>query len=153
MGKLVGAVALCCMLVVLSVTVLVSAVFGGASPASGPSAPGSAAAPTGGDRTPALPAGWAQLEQAAAATCPGLSWTVLASIGTVESDSGRSTAPGVASGANGAGAEGPMQFEPSSFPFGTYAIDWADDQGSGVRTNLFRPGWDCPRCRTTGPGL
>jgi cell wall-associated NlpC family hydrolase len=114
-GKLVGAVALCCMVVVLSVTVLVSAVFGGVSPASGPFGPGTAAAPTGGDRTPALPAGWAQLEQAAAATCPGLPWTVLASIGTVESDSGRSTAPGVTSGANGAGAEGPMQFEPSTF--------------------------------------
>jgi len=40
---------------------------------------------------------------------------VLAAIGTVESDSGRSTAPGVASGANAAGAEGPMQFEPSTF--------------------------------------
>ena len=40
------------------------------------------------------PTGWAALEQSAAATCPGLSWSVLAAIGTVESDSGRSTAPG-----------------------------------------------------------
>ncbi len=55
------------------------------------------------------------MDQAAAATCPGLPWTVLAAIGTVESGSGRSTAPGVASGANAAGAEGPMQFEPATF--------------------------------------
>ena len=46
---------------------------------------------------------------------PGLAWSVLAAIGTVESDNGRSTAPGVWSGANGAGAEGPFQFEPATF--------------------------------------
>jgi cell wall-associated NlpC family hydrolase len=40
---------------------------------------------------------------------------VLAAIGRVESDSGRSSAPGVGGGANGAGAEGPMQFEPATF--------------------------------------
>ena len=39
----------------------------------------------------------------------------MAAIGTVESDNGQSTAPGVSSGANGAGAEGPMQFEPATF--------------------------------------
>ncbi|MGH9007700.1 MAG: NlpC/P60 family protein, partial [Acidimicrobiales bacterium] len=51
----------------------------------------------------------------AAAGCPGLAWSVLGAIGRVESDSGRSSAPGVASGANFAGAEGPMQFEPATF--------------------------------------
>ena len=55
----------------------------------------------------------------AAQTCPGLPWSVLAGIGTVESGNGQSRAPGVRSGANFAGAEGPMQFEP--FTFGTYA--------------------------------
>jgi cell wall-associated NlpC family hydrolase len=55
------------------------------------------------------------LYQAAAATCPGLPWTVVAAIGTVESGNGTSTLPGVHSGANGAGAEGPMQFEPGTF--------------------------------------
>ncbi len=44
--------------------------------------------------------------QEAAATCPGLAWTILAAIGTVESDNGQSTLPGVDSGANAAGAEG-----------------------------------------------
>jgi hypothetical protein len=43
--------------------------------------------------------------QQAASTCPGLPWTVLAAIGTVESDNGTSTLPGVQSGANSAGAE------------------------------------------------
>ena len=112
MGKLVGAVALCCIAVVLSVAVLVSAFLGGSAP--GPSAPSSDAATTA-RASPALPAGWAALEQAAAATCPGLPWSVLAAIGTVESNSGQSTEPGVSSGANSAGAEGPMQFERATF--------------------------------------
>jgi hypothetical protein len=51
----------------------------------------------------------------AAQTCPGLPWGVLAGIGKVESDHGRSDAPGVHSGANFAGAEGPMQFRPATF--------------------------------------
>jgi hypothetical protein len=49
------------------------------------------------------------LYQQAAATCPGLPWTILAAIGTVESDNGQSTLPGVHSGSNSAGAEGPMR--------------------------------------------
>jgi cell wall-associated NlpC family hydrolase len=53
--------------------------------------------------------------------CPGLPWGVLAGIGRVESDHGRSDAPGVHSGANYAGAEGPMQFEPATFA--RYAVD------------------------------
>ena len=65
--------------------------------------------------TPAVPAAWESIEQAAAATCRGLDWSVLGAIGRVESDSGRSTLPGVAAGANGEGAEGPMQFEPATF--------------------------------------
>jgi cell wall-associated NlpC family hydrolase len=109
-GKLVGFAALILTVLVLGVAVLAAAVAGGGSPPDARSAPGTPM--TAG---PALPAGWAALDQAAATTCPGLSWSVLAAIGTVESDSGRSTAPGVASGANGAGAEGPMQFEPSTF--------------------------------------
>jgi cell wall-associated NlpC family hydrolase len=55
------------------------------------------------------------LYQQASLTCPGLPWTVLAAIGTVESDNGLSDLPGVHSGANAAGAEGIMQFEPATF--------------------------------------
>jgi NlpC/P60 family/Transglycosylase SLT domain len=40
----------------------------------------------------------------------GIPWTILAGIGKAETDHDRSTAPGVHSGANFAGAMGPMQF-------------------------------------------
>ncbi|MHB1511495.1 MAG: C40 family peptidase [Acidimicrobiales bacterium] len=65
--------------------------------------------------TSAIPPAMLALYQQAAVTCPGLPWTVLAAIGTVESDNGTSALPGVRSGANSAGAEGPMQFEPATF--------------------------------------
>jgi cell wall-associated NlpC family hydrolase len=55
------------------------------------------------------------LDARAAAVCPGLSWAVLAAIASIESASGASTLPGVHSGHNAAGAEGPMQFEPATF--------------------------------------
>jgi cell wall-associated NlpC family hydrolase len=62
-----------------------------------------------------IPAGYLVLYEDAAQTCPGLPWSVLAGIGTVESDNGQSHLPGVHSGSNSAGAEGPMQFEPATF--------------------------------------
>ena len=62
-----------------------------------------------------IPAAMLVLYQQAAVTCPGLPWTILAAIGTIESDNGQSDLPGVHSGANAAGAEGPMQFEPRTF--------------------------------------
>jgi len=65
--------------------------------------------------TSKIPPAMLALYQDAAATCSGLPWTVLAAIGTVESDHGQSTLPGVHSGANAAGAEGIMQFEPATF--------------------------------------
>ena len=55
------------------------------------------------------------LYREAALGCPGLSWTILAAIGTVESSNGTSDLPGVRAGANPAGAEGPMQFLPATF--------------------------------------
>ncbi len=65
--------------------------------------------------TSSIPAAMLALYQQAAATCPGLPWTVLAAIGTIESDNGQSTLPGVQSGANSAGAEGDMQELASTF--------------------------------------
>jgi membrane-bound lytic murein transglycosylase B len=67
------------------------------------------------------------LYKAAATTCPGLPWTVLASIGQVESGHGRN--PSTSS----AGAMGPMQFEPATFA--AYAVDGDHD---GVR-NIMDP--------------
>jgi cell wall-associated NlpC family hydrolase len=62
-----------------------------------------------------IPAPMLLVYRRAATACPGLSWTVLAAIGTIESDNGLSSLPGVRSGRNPAGAEGPMQFEPATF--------------------------------------
>ena len=84
---------------------------------------GSAMAMLGTDVRPApssaaiskVPPAMLALYEEAAATCPGLPWTVLAAIGTIESDNGESALPGVHSGANSAGAEGPMQFLPATF--------------------------------------
>lgn len=47
--------------------------------------------------------------QSAARYCPGLSWTVLAAIGQIESGDGTDVGP------SSAGALGPMQFEPSTW--------------------------------------
>jgi cell wall-associated NlpC family hydrolase len=57
-----------------------------------------------------IPADYLRLYVDAAATCPGLAWSVLAGVGKIETDHGRSTLPGVHSGSNTAGARGPMQF-------------------------------------------
>jgi membrane-bound lytic murein transglycosylase B len=59
------------------------------------------------------------LYHGASTICPGLSWTVLAAIGQVESGHGRNM------GTSSAGAQGPMQFEPATFA--AYAIDGDHD--------------------------
>jgi cell wall-associated NlpC family hydrolase len=71
--------------------------------------------PASAQATADIPAAMLALYQQAAVTCPGLPWTVLAAVGTVESDNGQSDLPGVHSGSNAAGAEGPMQFLPATF--------------------------------------
>jgi membrane-bound lytic murein transglycosylase B len=50
-----------------------------------------------------------------APACPGVDWALLAAIGKIESDHGRSRLPGVHSGRNAAKAAGPMQFIPSTW--------------------------------------
>lgn len=51
----------------------------------------------------------------AAGACAELDWALLAAIGKVETNHGRSELPGVSSGTNSAGAAGPMQFLGSTF--------------------------------------
>jgi cell wall-associated NlpC family hydrolase len=92
------------------------------------SASGASTSLAGGPSATALsdiPPAYLVLYMGAAQTCLGLPWGVLAAIGKAESDHGRSTAPGVHSGANYAGAEGPMQFE--SATFAQYAVDGDHD--------------------------
>jgi len=64
---------------------------------------------------PVIPTKMLSLYHAAAKSCPGLSWSILAAIGSIESNNGTSSLPGVDSGSNYMGAEGPMQFEPTTF--------------------------------------
>jgi hypothetical protein len=57
-----------------------------------------------------VPANWLDLfKESAAQYCPGLSWTVLAAIAQIESGDGANDGP------SSAGAEGPMQFLPSTW--------------------------------------
>ncbi len=75
-----------------------------------------------------IPADMLALYPRAAASCPGLPWSVLAAVGSVETSHGRVDLPGVRSGANFAGAMGPMQFlEP------TWAAYGVDGDGDGRR--------------------
>ncbi|RBO79808.1 C40 family peptidase [Nocardia puris] len=62
-----------------------------------------------------IPAEMLTLYHTAAGNCPGLDWSVLAAIGKIETDHGRSTLPGVTSGENASGAGGPMQFLAPTF--------------------------------------
>lgn len=68
----------------------------------------------------------------AAQTC-GMPWEVLAAVGKVETDHGRSTLPGVHSGTNTAGAAGPMQFLAATWT--TYG---RDGDGDGAR-DVYSP--------------
>lgn len=70
----------------------------------------------------------------------GIDWSVLAAIGSIESDHGRSTAPGVRSGLNFAGCcAGPMQFDVTDAGGNTWAGYGVDGNGDGVR-NVYDPG-------------
>jgi len=79
-----------------------------------------------------IPAGYLALYVTAARTCPGLGWQVLAGIGKVESNHGRSSAPGVRWGVNSFGCcSGPMQFNIRNGPPSTW-----DSYGHG---NVYDP--------------
>ncbi|MGH3227612.1 MAG: lytic transglycosylase domain-containing protein [Streptosporangiaceae bacterium] len=76
-----------------------------------------------------VPANWIDLFKASAAHyCPGLSWTVLAAIGQVESGDGANEGP------SSAGAEGPMQFLPS-----TWAMWGTDGFGQTGTPDILNP--------------
>ncbi len=102
------AVVLLPVLMVGAATGILSGGPGVGSPPAGDLAPSGKALAT-------IPPDYLTRYQQATASCPGLPWTVLAAIGQVESDHGRLNAPGVHAGANSKGAQGPMQFLPSTF--------------------------------------
>ncbi|WP_200941909.1 lytic transglycosylase domain-containing protein [Angustibacter sp. Root456] len=70
-------------------------------------------------RAQAPPAVYFDLYHAAARTCRGMDWTLLAAVGQVESGHGRNSA------VSSAGAVGPMQFMPRTFA--AYAVDGDHD--------------------------
>ena len=75
------------------------------------------------------PASYLELFRASAALyCPGLSWTVLAAIGQIESGDGQNMGPSTA------GALGPMQFLPS-----TWAAWGIDGFGEAGPPNVMDP--------------
>jgi len=93
--------------------------------------PAAPAAPT----TPATPAPTGQpttylqlFQESAARYCPGLSWTVLAAIGQIESADGTNMGP------SSAGALGPMQFLPS-----TWAVWGTDAFGQTGPPDIMNP--------------
>jgi len=73
------------------------------------------------------PGSYLELYRKAAEVCPGLSWTVLAAIGQVESSHGRNNGP------SSAGALGPMQFMPATWK--AYGVD---GDGDGV-ADIWNP--------------
>jgi peptidoglycan DL-endopeptidase CwlO len=69
---------------------------------------GTAGQPPAGGQAKAIPANYLYWYQHVGQQY-GVPWTILAGIGTVESDNGQTTLPGVHSGSNAFGAAGPMQ--------------------------------------------
>ena len=91
--------------------------------------PAAPAAPAPAASSGQLPTTYLQLFQASAARyCPGLSWTVLAAIGQIESADGTNVGPSTA------GALGPMQFLPS-----TWAVWGIDAFGQTGPPDIMNP--------------
>ena len=103
----VGCAVAAVMVMIMGFFLLIAAVGGGDSASAceaGVTQPGASSAAKGG-----IPGNYLTLYQKAAKDY-GIPWNVLAGIGEVETDHGRSPLPGVTSGENFAGAGGPMQF-------------------------------------------
>jgi cell wall-associated NlpC family hydrolase len=84
-----------------------------------------------------IPASYLQLFQQAGRSY-GVPWVILAGIGEVESDDGRSSLPGVQSGANAFGAAGPMQIGIGGAAGNTWGgapVHQASDPVAGVATD------------------
>jgi hypothetical protein len=96
-------------------------------------------APTGAARAE-IPATYLALYRTSARACPGLPWGVLAGIGKVETNHGRSSAPGVTSGVNAFGCcAGPMQFNVRNGPPSTW-----DHYGDGILAHVYQARYAIP---------
>jgi peptidoglycan DL-endopeptidase CwlO len=132
------------------VMLLAIAVIGAVAGISAQEASACAAQPAASSAAAAIPAAYLA-DYKAAGTAHRIPWTVLAGIGTVESDNGQSALPGVHSGTNAFGAAGSMQFgtggaagdtwggapiHPASQHTGGYGIDGDHD---GI-VDVYDPG-------------
>jgi hypothetical protein len=98
-----------------------------------------------------IPRRYLEFYSEAASTCRALSWQVLAAIGKIESDHGRSSAPGVRSGVNRFGCcAGPMQFNIRNGSPSTW-----DTWGTGVVSQVYDPAHAVPAAarKLCGDGL
>ncbi|MGZ4279079.1 MAG: lytic murein transglycosylase [Solirubrobacteraceae bacterium] len=121
---------------VLLVLLLVAAIFG---PPANEAASGTLRYGVSALARKDIPAGYLRLYQQAARRY-GIDWAILAAIGKVETDHGRSHAPGVRSGQNSYGCcAGPMQFN-NNFGRGggTWAAYAVDGNGDGL-TDIYDP--------------
>jgi hypothetical protein len=87
-----------------------------------------------------IPPSYLRRYRTAVGRCAGLSWAVLAAVGKVESDHGRSRLPGVRSGWNQAGAAGPMQFGIGVGRAGNAWARYGGDFDRDGRTSVYDPG-------------
>ncbi|GAA1986486.1 lytic transglycosylase domain-containing protein [Amycolatopsis minnesotensis] len=87
----------------------------------------------GGPGVADIPGDYLRAYRAAGETCPALDWALLAGIGKVETNHGRLKAAGVRSGANFAGAKGPMQFLTPTF-------NSVRSRHSGIGSDIYDPG-------------
>src|SRR5499427_7484352 len=148
-GRAAAAVAVGMMLVMVLSLAIVGVVIGGGSVLFGAgqscsggtstSANGAAAAqPTASAAGRAtIPADYLHLYQQAGRKY-GIPWVVLAGIGEVETNQGRTTLPGVRSGANAFGAAGPMQIGIGGAAGNTWGgspVHPAGEQVTGVATD------------------
>jgi hypothetical protein len=87
-----------------------------------------------------IPSDYLGLYITAAKRCPALTWQLLAGIGKVETDHGRTPAPGVHTGVNTYGCcSGPMQFNIRNGPPSTW-----DTYGDGNPTHVYQPQYAIP---------
>lgn len=132
------------------VILLVAALVGGVAAVSGQQVSACQAIPAASGAAASIPADYLA-DYRKAGTAYGIPWTVLAGVGTVESNNGQTDLPGVHSGTNAFGAAGPMQFgiggaagdswggtpiHPAARHTGGYGID---GDGDGI-VNVYDPG-------------
>jgi len=120
--------------VVIGLPVGIVLLLGGDEPCASGAGPAPSAAAANG-----IPANYLALYQAAGSQY-GIPWNLIAAIGSIETDHGRSTAPGVSSGQNFHGCcAGPMQFHNDygrgGGTWGAYAVDGNRD---GTK-NIYDP--------------